>query len=216
MRFRSMDFEVPIKPLSLDIRNELHAGAKHRTTMFNERRVAQMAAYLLGRGKGRMNYLKLMKLLYLADRESMKRHAHSISGDRYVSMDHGPVLSQTFNLIKGAVQFAEQGWNHWIADRADYDVSLKRKAHREALDELSEADLEVLGDVYSKFGKMDQWKLVEYTHRYCREWKDPKGSSVPIEYETIFKALGRKPAEAKKMAVRVEQQRSIDKLFASL
>ena len=184
--------------------------------MFNERRVAQMAAYLLGRGKGRMNYLKLMKLLYLADRASMKRNGHPISGDRYVSMDHGPVLSQTFNLIKGAVQFAKQDWNYWIADRANYAVSLKRKVHREALDELSEADLEVLGDVYSKFGKMDQWKLVEYTHRYCSEWKDPKGSSGPISYEDIFKALGRPRTEAKKLGARVEQHRNIDKLFASL
>ena len=175
-----------------------------------------MAAYLLDRGKGRMNYLKLMKLLYLADRASMKRNGHPISGDRYVSMDHGPVLSQTFNLIKGAVQFSELGWNHWIADRADYDVSLKRKVHREMLDELSEADLEILGDVHSKFGKMDQWKLVDYTHRYCREWEDPNGSSIQISYENVFKALGRTSAEAKKLGARVEQQRHLDKLFAGL
>lgn len=211
-----MGLEIPITPLSLGIRNELHEGAKHRTTMFNERRVAQMAAYLLGRARGRMNYLKLMKLLYLADRESMKRHAHPISGDRYVSMDHGPVLSHTLNLINGAVKFQAHGWGYWIADKADYAVSLRRKVSREALDELSDADLDVLNYVVGKFGKVDQWKLVDYAHRYCREWKDPKGSSVPIEYETIFKALGRKPAEARKMAVRVEQQRSIDKLFASL
>ena len=66
--------------------------------MFNEQRVAQMAAYLLGRARGHTKYLKLMKLLYLADRESMKRHGHPISGDRYVSMEHGPVLSHTLNL----------------------------------------------------------------------------------------------------------------------
>ena len=184
--------------------------------MFNERRVAQMAAYLLSRQKGRMNYLKLMKLLYLADRESMKRHGLPISGDRFVSMDHGPVLSQTFNLVKGAVRFAEHGWNYWIADRADYDVSLKRKVHRESLDELSEANLEVLGDVYAKFGKMDQWKLVDYTHRYCREWEDPKGSSTPIDYESIFKALGRTPAQARKLGERIERQRRVDRLFARL
>ena len=184
--------------------------------MFNERRVAQMAAYLLSREKGRMNYLKLMKLLYLADRESMKRHGHPISGDRFVSMDHGPVLSQTFNLIKGTVRFAERGWNHWIADRADHEVSLKRKVNREALDELSEADLNVLGDVYSKFGKMDQWKLVDYTHRYCREWEDPKGPSAPIDYETIFKALGRTPAQARKLGEPIERQRQVDRLFARL
>ena len=63
---------------------------------------------------------------------------------------------------------------------------------------------------------MDQWKLVDYTHRYCQEWKDPNGSSVPISYETIFKALGRNSAEARKLGARLDQQRRIDKLFASL
>jgi len=184
--------------------------------MFSERRVAQMAAYLLGREKGRMNYLKLIKLLYLADRESIKRHGHPISDDRYVSMDHGPVLSKTFNLIKGAAKFAEHGWNYWIADSADYHVALRRRASREALDELSDANLEVLLDVYAKFGKMDQWRLVDYTHRYCPEWTDPKGSSIPIEYEDIFKAFGRPPAEARRLGARLEQQRKIDRLFATL
>ena len=95
-------------------------------------------------------------------------------------------------------------------------MSLRRKASRDALDELSDADLDVLHDVFAKFGKVDQWDLVKYTHRYCREWEDPNGSSVPISYEDIFKALGRTPAEAKKLGARVEQQRTIDKLFADL
>ncbi len=184
--------------------------------MFNERRVAQMAAYLLDRGKGRMKYLKLMKLLYLVDRESMKRHGHPISGDRYVSMDHGPVLSNTLNLINGAVKFQERGWDHWIADKADYAVSLKRKTSREALDELSDADIDVLHDIFAKFGKMSQWDLVKYVHRYCREWQDPKGSSIPIDYEEVFRALGHTPAESRKLGARIERQRGIDKLFAGL
>lgn len=185
--------------------------------MFSERKVAQIAAYLLDRAKGRMNYLKLMKLLYLADRESMKRHGWPISGDRYVSMDHGPVLSQTLNFINGAVEFEENGWGYWIADKADYAVSLRHKRiTREMLDQLSEADLEILADVYAKFGKWDQWKLRDYTHRYCREWQDPKGSSLQIPYEAIFKALGRTPAEAKALGARLEQQRRIDRVFASL
>jgi uncharacterized phage-associated protein len=184
--------------------------------MFNEQRIAQMAAFLLDCAKGRMKYLKLMKLLYLTDRESMKRHGHPISGDRYVSMEHGPVLSHTLNLINGAVKFQERGWGYWVTDEADYALSLRRKASRDALDELSEADLDVLRDVFAKFGKVNQWDLVKYTHRYCREWEDPNGSSIPISYENIFKALGRTSAEAKKLGARVEQQRHIDKLFAGL
>ena len=175
-----------------------------------------MAAYFLDRARTRIKYLKLMKLLYLADRESMKRHGHPISGDRYVSIDHGPVLSNTLNLINGAVKFQEHGWDHWIADKADYAVSLKRKVSREALDELSDADIDVLHNVFAKFGKVNQWDLVKYMHRYCREWENPNGSSIPISYEEVFRALGRTPAEAKKLGARVEQQRNIDKLFASL
>ena len=184
--------------------------------MFNQRKVAQMAAFLLDRGRGQMNYLKLMKLLYLADRESMRRHGEPISGDRYVSMDHGPVLSQTFNLIKGAVEFEEGGWNHWIADKADYEVSLRRKVSLDALDELSEADIEVLRDIHSKYGRMNVWKLRDHTHDRCPEWKDPRGSSIPIPYVDIFRALGRTPSEAKKLAARIEQEHRIDRLFATL
>ena len=163
-----------------------------------------------------MKYLKLLKLLYLADRESMKRHGHPISGDSYVSMDHGPVLSRTFNLIKGAGQFEDRGWGHWIADEANYVVSLRHKASRDALDELSEADVDVLNDVHAKFGRMKPWDLVDYVHRYCREWQDPAGSSMPIPYEAVFKALGRSPAEAKKLAARIEREHRIDKVFARL
>ena len=174
-----------------------------------------MAAFLLRR-RGRMNYLKLMKLLYLADRESMKRHGEPISGDRYVSMDHGPVLSQTLNLINGAVRFQDDGWNHWIKDKADYEVSLRRKVSRDALDELSDADLDVLDDTYTKFGRMDKWELRDYTHRYCPEWTNPQGSSIPIEYVDIFKALGRRPAQARKLAARIRQEHRIDRVFATL
>ena len=67
-----------------------------------------------------------------------------------------------------------------------------------------------------KFGRKSGWDFVDYTHRYCHEWVDPNGSFIPIPYEKIFKALGRTPAEAKKLGARVEHQRRIDKLFASL
>lgn len=72
--------------------------------MFNERKVAQMAAFLLGKGGDRMPHLKLMKLLYLSDREAMERYGFPISGDCIVAMPHGPVLSMTLNLMDGDVE----------------------------------------------------------------------------------------------------------------
>ena len=38
---------------------------------FNERKAAQMAAFFLHQGGGKLEVLKLMKLLYLADRQAM-------------------------------------------------------------------------------------------------------------------------------------------------
>lgn len=60
--------------------------------MFSEEKVAQMAAYLLLKRGGRMAYLKLMKLLYLANRQSMIRHGRMMGEDKLYSMpDYGYV-----------------------------------------------------------------------------------------------------------------------------
>ena len=50
--------------------------------MFSEEKVAQMAAYLLIKRGGRMPYLKLMKQLYLANRQSMIRHGSMMGEDK--------------------------------------------------------------------------------------------------------------------------------------
>ena len=184
--------------------------------MFNERKVAQMAAYLLAKGERRMAHLKLMKLLYLADRRSMDVYGFPISGDRVVAMPHGPVLSMTLNLIDGDVESCEDGWESWISDKANHQVALKRTPSPELLDELSVADLGALDAVWNEFGHMTQWAIRDYTHDHCPEWKDPNGSSVAIPFEDIFGALGKTPAVASELGARIEAERSLDKLFASL
>jgi uncharacterized phage-associated protein len=66
---------------------------------FDESKATEAAAFLLSRSDQTMNYMKLIKLLYLADREALIRWGRPISTDRYVSMKHGPVLSNVLNLI---------------------------------------------------------------------------------------------------------------------
>lgn len=94
--------------------------------MFNERKVAQMAAYLLKKRGGCMSHLKLMKLLYLADREAMDRYGAPMSGDRVVSMPQGPVLSMTLNLVDGDIESSPNGWDGWVSDKANNEVALCR------------------------------------------------------------------------------------------
>ena len=79
--------------------------------LFNERRTAQVAAFLLHRAGGSLPLIKLMKLMYLAERLSLQRYGEPLTGDRLVSMGHGPVLSRTYDHINGAffgkLQFVE-------------------------------------------------------------------------------------------------------------
>lgn len=184
--------------------------------MFSEERVAQMAAYLLQQSGGRMAYLKLIKLLYLADREYMSRFGESISGDRMVSMPHGPVLSQTYNLITAGGR-EEEGWNSWIASEPNYEVSAKQHgASRDDFDLLSDVETEILTRTWRDFGHMSRWELVDYTHNNCAEWQDPHGSSYPIREEDLFMAVGKSPEMAQSMAQHLREQRQLDEITIRL
>ena len=184
--------------------------------MFNERKVAQMAAFLLGKGGDRMPHLKLMKLLYLSDREAMERYGFPISGDCIVAMPHGLVLSMTLNLMDGDVESLPGGWDSLISDKENYELSLKGSVTRSDLDELSQADIDVLEAVWARFGHMGKYEIRDYTHDHCPEWTDPNGSSNPIPYEKVFRAMGRSQDVAAELGARIEAERSLDKIFAAL
>ena len=65
---------------------------------FNEKKATQAAAHLLKLRGGKMSYMKLIKLLYLADREAILAWGRPITTDGYASMDRGPVLSRVLDL----------------------------------------------------------------------------------------------------------------------
>jgi len=55
---------------------------------FNEAKATQAAALLLKLRGGRMNYMKLIKLLYLVDRTALIRWGRPVTFDSYCSMPH--------------------------------------------------------------------------------------------------------------------------------
>jgi uncharacterized phage-associated protein len=179
--------------------------------MFSQDRVTQMAAYLLTKNGGRMAYIKLMKLLYLAERQAMKKWGESISGDHFVSMPHGPVLSQTYDLIKGHSNGAGCGlWQQWIKDERNYEVALSNTIELDDLDELSPTELNILDATYNQYGHMSRFEIVDYTHDNCPEWQDPKGSSYPIKPQSIYRAMGMSENQVQKMVERHYEQQQLD------
>ena len=128
-----------------------------------------------------MSYMKLIKLLYLADREALAQWGRSISIDTYVSMDKGPVLSHML----------ESFWARHITPSGDYEVTLTIDPKGELL---SEAEDELLDNIFNEHGHLSRWEIVDLVHK-LPEWQDPGGGAIPIHYADILKAQKKDPAE---------------------
>ena len=173
---------------------------------YNVRKAAQVAAFFAEKEGGDISVLKLVKLIYLADRESLDKYDYPLLFDQFVSMPHGPVNSITYNYISGCYESKE--WNDFIVDKADHVVALNKKISAKDLDELSDAEINVLEEVWKKFGAMDKYKIRDYTHDSCFEWEDPNGSSEPIPYERVFKNLRKDNVAMLSQAIEEERQLS--------
>lgn len=187
--------------------------------MFDIEIAGQMSAWFIKRENRRgreMPHLKLIKLLYLAERTSIQTSRELILGDNLVSMDNGPVLSKTLDFMQG-YRKPNNGWDKWVSPKENHKVSLARDFDSEELDLLSVATIRILQDVWSKHAARDEWGMVEYTHRYCREWEDPEGSSKPIPYKNLLlKGFRYSREKAEKGAKALEdQQKLIRALYES-
>jgi uncharacterized phage-associated protein len=182
---------------------------------YSEKKAAQVAAYFLFRAKERVEILKLMKLMYLAERASYQKYGEPLTGDQLFSMDHGPVLSSTLDHMNKFVPSSEGGWETWVSDRENHLLGLQReiKDPRKELSQLSDADLEILESIWQEFGKYRAFDLAKLTHKICQEWEDPKGSAIPIPYFRLLRVLGYDPDVAKELEQRIACQQDIDSAF---
>lgn len=183
---------------------------------FDEKRTAQAAAFLLFHANGPLPLIKLLKLLYLAERLSLSRYGEPITGDSIVAMEHGPVLSATLNHINGALHSDDGGWNTWVSDRENHNVALRDPSMIRSPDQdllkLSDADLEVLQEIWAKFGHWDRWDLVRYTHSSnVPEWNDPGQSSSPITYPALLPLLGHSEEHTEYLLNRISSQSHLNK-----
>jgi uncharacterized phage-associated protein len=179
---------------------------------FNERKATQAAAHLLRLRGGRMSYMKLVKLLYLADREALLRWGRPISTDRYVSMDRGPVLSRVLDLAtEGGDPGAPSVWAASITEPSHYEVELKAEAGD---DELSDAEVQLLDQVFAEHGRKSRWELVKLTHT-LPEWIDPHGSAIAITYRDILKAGGKSDLEIAAVENELDELAETDWMLAA-
>ena len=175
---------------------------------FNERKAAQAAAYVLSRHSGRLNYMVLIKLLYWADRTALIRRGLPITGDKMISMPHGPVLSGILDLINMGVDEERHAWFEYVSEPEGYDVKLRREPET---DELSRWEMRLLDEIDERLGHLNKWALRTLSHE-LPEWEDPHGSSFPIDPAKILRAEGRSTEEIERIAEDAEELRFFDRL----
>ena len=185
--------------------------------MYNPVKAAQVIAYLACKTPDNtLDILKAIKLVYLADRESIAAFGAPILDERRVSMPHGPVNSQTYSYLNGEYDLEACGWANILEDRANHQIAVKEGIAIDNLDELSDADVQCLEKVWAKFGQMGKWEIRDWTHEKDNipEWEDPNGSSTTIPLERIMTMLGIEGAG--NQAAIVEDHNKISRMFAQL
>ncbi len=194
-----------------------YSSAMTLIASYNPRKAAQVIAYFVLRsGLDGLPVVKAVKLVYLADRESLARFGFPILDEVHVSMRHGPVNSFTLDYINGEEGPDTHGWDDILKAREDHQVAVRAGVTEETLDELSEADLICLEAVWERFGAMTPWQLRDWTHDPVNvpEWENPGASSRPIPLARILTAVGHPDPQGQ--AQLIGEQRYIDQIFTTL
>ncbi|MFN7198394.1 MAG: Panacea domain-containing protein, partial [bacterium] len=164
---------------------------------------------------------------------ALKTMDQPITGDRYVSMDYGPVLRGVYDLIKGQpVDSALPLWSKYISPRDSNYVDLLQYPGNEELceeeemilkqvyetfghldpflvEELCEEEEMILKQVYETFVHLDPFLVSEWTHD-LPEWKDPHGSAIPILVEDVLGSMGKTEEEIEDISQEAQREAYLD------
>jgi hypothetical protein len=158
--------------------------------------------------------LRLLKLLYIADRLSFERFGRAIIGSKMVAMKNGPLHSHVLDLLNG--KFV--GEDRWASCFENQGV-LVNLVQQPDVGLLARCEIDLLEEVTKKFAEQDDWEIVETTHGFAewqKQYPDPKeNTSRRIPVGDILEAVGR-GADAKEIAQDHADDEAFNRFFAEL
>lgn len=158
---------------------------------FDYRKAVQCLNYFAIQEGGTINKMKAIKLIWLADRKHLRTYARPVVFDEYFAMKNGPVQTSVKDLAENTSFLAkeESEYRNRYIDLQQYDL-IAKDAMEDSV--FSETDLSALSDIYAEFGQLDQFELVNVSHRYP-EWKkfeqqieEGAGSRFLMDYLDFF------------------------------
>ena len=138
----------------------------------------------------RTSYMRILKLLVIADRESLKQAGCPIIGSKVVAMKDGPLHSAVYDLIKNT-HLDVQMWDSFFDTVGKFDIKMHDNP---GVDELSPFEIEILKKVSRDHEWLDQFQLSELTHDFedwQRAWaRRGDSGSIEIPFEETLQAIG--------------------------
>jgi len=156
----------------------------------------QAVNYFARKKDGEINKLKVIKLIYFADRYHIRKYGRPVIGDSYWAMKLGAVPSDTLNtanlsedLENDCLKYAKEFLSHPKGDKKKKHIISNGPVD---LKVFSQTDLEALETAFKEFGDKDQFELAEHSHEYPewykhkREIEVEKKKRVPMDYLDFF------------------------------
>lgn len=159
-----------------------------RVFRFDADKSLQAVAFLLRREPAhRMNYMRLLKILYIAEREALAESSQPITGSRVVATRRGIILDDVLQSIRGHHRTASLWAGYTRLD--NYSIEMFRDP---GIGRLSRFVMEKLEEVAMRHQADDEWEMVEMTRRLA-EWRrnEPGDGCQEIPLSHIFEAVGR-------------------------
>jgi uncharacterized phage-associated protein len=172
------------------------------------RKAIEAAATLLRLAPHRlMGRKRLLALLYIADRESIKKTGRPIVGGRLVALDYGPIHSEVYDLIKGSHSAQEEWSRHFHNENY-----LVRLAHDIRPSALSQWEVNLLNEISAERLGRDDFDVARETHYAEWEKNYHENTSMMIPLEHLIEAVGRsKDKDA--ILKDAEEKAYFDKMF---
>src|SRR5258708_2013896 len=128
---------------------------------YNARKATQAAAYLVRFNGGRMDMWRMLKLLYLSDRESLIRRGTPITADHLSSMPFGPSPNRIYDntkvdrnpIGKDAV------WKEFLTENEDRKNEIRLVNDDFPVEQLSQFERDIIQQTFKQYARMSMKAL---------------------------------------------------------
>lgn len=143
----------------------------HNPFNFDHEKATQILNYFAVKAGGRINKMKALKLIFLADRYHLRKYCRLVSDDYYVAMKLGPVPSTIMDIAE-ADEYLNDTYRYYASR---YIKPLDSGQRLESINPVdysyfSDTDIEAINFAWDNFGHFQKWSLSDFTHHYP-EWK---------------------------------------------